>query len=254
MNLNLPKKYLGAVWGTLVALCMMGVWTVQGQMLDPVRWTWSYKAVNDSTARLLINARIDKGWHLYSQFMKFGPDQFGPEPTVFKFTFPAGMQALGPVKELSKVHEEAAPLFDGLVVRSFDGQALFAQEVRIRSGQGTVKGSVYYMACDDHQCLAPQEREMKWDLKGFAVGNQDSTVANSPTQENTPSTPGNADSKAGGSDSKLSRPESQESTGGMGWLALFLAGFAGGLLALLTPCVFPMIPLTVSYFTKQSST
>ena len=71
MILNLPKKYLGAVWGALVALCMMGAWTVQGQMLDPVRWTWSYKAVNDSTARLLINARIDKGWHLYSQFMKF---------------------------------------------------------------------------------------------------------------------------------------------------------------------------------------
>lgn len=261
MNLNLPKKYLGAVWGTLVALCMMGAWTVQGQMLDPVRWTWSYKAVNDSTARLLINARIDKGWHLYSQFMKFGPDQFGPEPTVFKFAFPAGMQAVGPVKELSKVHEEAAPLFDGLVVRSFDGQALFAQEVRVRSGQGTVKGLVYYMACDDHQCLAPQEREMKWDLKGFVTQNPESAAANSPAQENTPSTLDDADSKesrsaskAGRSNSKLSRPEPQESTGGMGWLALFLAGFAGGLLALLTPCVFPMIPLTVSYFTKQSST
>lgn len=254
MNLYLPKKYLGAVCGAWVALCMMGSLTVQGQMLDPVRWTWSYKAINDSTARLLINARIDKGWHLYSQFMKFGPDQFGPEPTVFQFTFPAGMQAVGPVKELSKVHEEAAPLFDGLVVRSFDGQALFAQEVRIRSGQGTVKGSVYYMACDDHQCLAPQEREMQWDLKGFATQDPGSTVANNPAQENDPNSPGNADSTTVRSDSKLSRPEPQERTAGMGWLALFLAGFAGGLLALLTPCVFPMIPLTVSYFTKQSNT
>ena len=160
--------------------------------------------------------------------MKFGPDQFGPEPTVFKFAFPAGMQAVGPVKELSKVHEEAAPLFDGLVVRSFDGQALFAQEVRVRSGQGTVKGLVYYMACDDHQCLAPQEREMKWDLKGFVTQNPESAAANSPAQENTPSTLDDADSKesrsnskAGRSNSKLSRPEPQESTAGMGWLALF---------------------------------
>ena len=248
MNLNLPKKYLGTAWACWVVLCMMVSLTVQGQMLDPVRWTWSYKAINDSTAKLLINARIDKGWHLYSQFMKFGPDQFGPEPTVFKFAFPAGMQAIGPVKELSKVHEEAAPLFDGLVVRSFDGHALYSQEVRVRSGQGTIKGSVYYMACDDHQCLAPQEREMKWNLQGFTQGIQDTTLGSEASRDNVPkSSPGDIKSKEG-------RPEPKENNGGMGWLALFLAGFAGGLLALLTPCVFPMIPLTVSYFTKQSTT
>ncbi len=259
MNLNFLKKWLGSVWAGFVVLCMMGPLASQGQMLDPVRWTWNYKAVNDSTARLLINARVDKGWHLYSQFMKFGPDQFGPEPTVFKFTFPAGMKAMGPVKELSKVHEEAAPLFDGLVVRSFDGQALFAQEVRIHSGQGTIKGTVYYMACDDHQCLAPQEREMTWTLQGFAKGsadstsynvqgNQDSAESNVPTQEIDPQ------SQQANNEPKGNKAESKESTGGMGLLALFLAGFAGGLLALLTPCVFPMIPLTVSYFTKQSGT
>jgi thiol:disulfide interchange protein DsbD len=235
MNQNVFKKWVDPMWSCFLVLLLVSSFAAKGQMLDPVRWTWSYKAVNDSTARLLINARIDKGWHLYSQFMKFGPDQIGPEPTVFKFTFPAGMKAVGNVRELTKAHEEAAPLFDSLVVRSFDGQAQFSQEVRVRSGQGTVKGSVYYMACDDHQCLAPQERDMTWDLQGFAQGNADQT-------------PGST----AGRDQKIQT--TKEGTGNMGWLALFLAGFAGGLLALLTPCVFPMIPLTVSYFTKQSGT
>jgi len=252
MNPNILKKWFCSTWAGFVVLCVMGSSAAQGQMLNPVRWTWSYKAVNDSTARLLINARIDKGWHLYSQFMKFGPDQFGPEPTVFQFTFPAGMKAVGPVKELSKVHEEAAPLFDGLVVRSFDGQALFAQEVHVRSGQGTIKGTVEYMACDDHQCLAPQERVMTWTLQGFAKGSADSAA--SLAQGNLNSTEDSLQSQDSTPNSRQDHAEPKESNGGMGWLALFLAGFAGGLLALLTPCVFPMIPLTVSYFTKQSGT
>jgi thiol:disulfide interchange protein DsbD len=148
-------------------------------------------------------------------------------------------------------------------VRSFDGQAEFAQEVRVRTAQGTIKATVYYMACDDHQCLAPQERELSWTLKGFVDRPEEretgllkgdssaEAVVNSTDKGEVPS--------AGSSDNLnpkviQKRKESSDNTKGMGWLALFLAGFAGGLLALLTPCVFPMIPLTVSYFTKQSGT
>ena len=136
-------------------------------MLDPVRWTTSVTRVNDSTARLVMDAQIDEGWHLYSQFMKFGPDQFGPEPTVFQLRLPAGIRRIGQVQELSKVHEEAAPLFDGLVVRSFEGKARFAQDVRVYRAMAEITGTVNYMACDDRQCLAPQERSLRWKLEGY---------------------------------------------------------------------------------------
>lgn len=229
----------------------------KGQMLDPVRWSTSVTRVNDSTARLMVEAQIDEGWHLYSQFMKFGPDQFGPEPTVFEIQVPRGITKIGLVQELSKVKEESAPLFDGLVVRSFDRKARFAQEVRVYRAQSEIQGRVFYMACDDRQCLAPQERSLRWKLEGYTElkappsQDSDSTLAQDSLAQDSLAQDTLTQAS---SQNQTSTPGPNPSTGGTGWLALFLAGFAGGLLALLTPCVFPMIPLTVSYFTKQGGT
>ena len=233
---------------------------VSAQMLDPVRWTTSVTRVNDSTARLVMDAQIDEGWHLYSQFMKFGPDQFGPEPTVFQLRLPAGIRRIGNVQELTKVHEEAAPLFDGLVVRSFEGKARFAQDLRVSRAVADITGTVNYMACDDRQCLAPQERSLRWKLEGYTdrsidpSGNLPDTLAENPS--NDTSAQGNLSANETKNQGEIreqnpSNTPSQKPQEGSGWWTLLLAGFAGGLLALLTPCVFPMIPLTVSYFTKQ---
>lgn len=243
MHRMLPSKV--GQWLICFLLVFNGL--SQGQMLDPVRWSTSVTRVNDSTARLIIDAQIDEGWHLYSQFMKFGPDQFGPEPTVFEIQVPQGITKLGVVQELSKAQEEAAPLFDGLVVRSFERKARFAQDVRVYRAQSQIQGLVFYMACDDRQCLAPQERSLRWKLEGYTElqappSNEADTVVSQDTVDQA--TPQN----------QASTPNPAQHNEGSGWLALFLAGFAGGLLALLTPCVFPMIPLTVSYFTKQGGT
>ena len=229
-------------------------------MLDPVRWTTSVTRVNDSTARLVMDAQIDEGWHLYSQFMKFGPDQFGPEPTVFQLRLPAGILRIGNVQELTKVHEEAAPLFDGLVVRSFEGKARFAQDLRVYRAVADITGTVNYMACDDRQCLAPQQRSLRWKLEGYTdrsidpSGKLPDTLAENPA--NDTSAQGNLSANETKNQGEIreqnpSNTPSQKPQEGSGWWTLLLAGFAGGLLALLTPCVFPMIPLTVSYFTKQ---
>jgi len=239
----LRSKGLG-LWIFLFGLLWNGL--ASAQMLDPVRWTTSITRVNDSTARLIMDAKIDEGWHLYSQFMKFGPDQFGPEPTVFQLRLPAGIRRLGVVQELSKVHEEAAPLFDGLVVRSFERSARFAQDLRVYTASAAIEAKVSYMACDDRQCLAPQERSLRWKLEGY-TNKADTVFAQAePTAVDTLGKQEIRQAKPA-----TNTPKSQDSSG---WLTLFLAGFAGGLLALLTPCVFPMIPLTVSYFTKQGGT
>jgi len=248
------QTILNSMRGKGLGLWILLLWAscsglVSAQMLDPVRWTTSVTRVNDSTARLVIDAQIDEGWHLYSQFMKFGPDQFGPEPTVFQLRLPAGVLRIGNVQELTKAHEEAAPLFDGLVVRSFEGKARFAQDLRVYRSKSDITGTVNYMACDDRQCLAPQERSLRWKLEGYTE-----TLAESPS--NDTSAAGNLSATETKNQGEIreqnpSNTPSQKPQEGSGWWTLLLAGFAGGLLALLTPCVFPMIPLTVSYFTKQ---
>jgi len=253
---SLRGKGLG-LWILLFWATCCGL--VSAQMLDPVRWTTSVTRVNDSTARLVMDAQIDEGWHLYSQFMKFGPDQFGPEPTVFQLRLPAGIRRIGQVQELTKVHEEAAPLFDGLVVRSFEGKARFAQDVRVYRAMAEITGTVNYMACDDRQCLAPQERSLRWKLEGYTdrandpSGNLPDTLKENPSNDTSAQGNLSANETMNQGEIREKNPStpSQNPKEGSGWWTLLLAGFAGGLLALLTPCVFPMIPLTVSYFTKQ---
>jgi thiol:disulfide interchange protein DsbD len=225
----------------------------QAQILQPVKWTFEVEKLNDTEALLKASAKIDKGWHLYSQFIELTPDQFGPEVTVFTFNPNPKVQWLGKVEEKGKLTEEVTPLFDNILVRFFSDKATFVQKVKVLAESTTVTGSVYYMVCDDKQCLPPDELEFSFKLSGFkpagAAEVVDTAAADSAAASEIDSVSVTEEVSATVAPSAQPQPESASDAG---LWAVFIAGFLGGLIALLTPCVFPMIPLTVSFFTKQS--
>ena len=190
------------------------------QIFTPVSWDFSQKQVSDHEIELQFKATIDDGWYLYSQFI--GDD--GPVPTEFTFTTEGGYSLVGTPKEGEPI-EEFDPNFD-MILKYFKNEAIFTQIVQVSSSEDfNLEGNVYFMVCDEAQCLPPEEVEFSFEIKGVDGGI---------IVEDTKNT-------------------SDEKEGKSMW-ALFFIAFISGFAALLTPCVFPMIPMTVSFFTKQSKT
>ncbi|MBC8510587.1 MAG: thioredoxin family protein [Cryomorphaceae bacterium] len=190
------------------------------QIFTPVSWDFSQKQVSDHEIELQFKATIDDGWYLYSQFI--GDD--GPVPTEFTFTTEGGYSLVGTPKEGEPI-EEFDPNFD-MILKYFKNEAIFTQIVQVSSSEDfNLEGNVYFMVCDEAQCLPPEEVEFSFEIKGVDGG---------VIVEDTKNT-------------------SDEKEGKSMW-ALFFIAFVSGFAALLTPCVFPMIPMTVSFFTKQSKT
>ena len=190
------------------------------QIYDPVNWEFSQKQISDTEIELKFKATIEEGWHLYSQHI--GDD--GPVPTEFTFTTDGGYELIDGVTEGEPI-EEFDPNFD-MILKYFGHEAIFTQIVQVSSAEDfNLDGNVYFMVCDEAQCLPPEEVEFSFEIKG---------VDGSVIVEDTKNT-------------------SDEKEGKSMW-ALFFIAFISGFAALLTPCVFPMIPMTVSFFTKQSKT
>ena len=190
------------------------------QIFTPVSWDFSQKQVSDNEVELQFKATIDDGWYLYSQFI--GDD--GPVPTELTFTSEGGYSLVGNPKEGEPI-EEFDPNFD-MILKYFKNEAIFTQIVQVSSSEDfNLDGNVYFMVCDEAQCLPPEEVEFSFEIKGVDGG---------VIVEDTKNT-------------------SDEKEGKSMW-ALFFIAFISGFAALLTPCVFPMIPMTVSFFTKQSKT
>ncbi len=195
---------------------------LSAQIFDPIDWEFSQKQLSDTEIELQFKAVIEDHWHLYSQFI----EEDGPIPTEFTFTTEGGYEVIGGVTEGEPI-EEFDPNFD-MVLKYFGHEAIFTQKIKVTSATDfKLEGNVFFMVCDEAQCLPPEEVEFSFDIPASASG----------TAEH-----------------KLSEfePEVKEEKKGM-W-ALFFIAFLSGFAALLTPCVFPMIPMTVSFFTKQSKT
>ncbi|MDG2138811.1 MAG: cytochrome c biogenesis protein CcdA [Flavobacteriales bacterium] len=191
------------------------------QIFDPVKWDFSQKKVSDTEIELNFKATIDDGWYIYSQ-----DAGEGPVSTEFSFFNPStntyGVDADG-VNEGVPI-EDFDPNYD-VVLKYFKKEALFTVKVQVYSTEDFVlKGEVYYMTCDSTQCLPPEALEFEFQIDGI----DESLI------------------------SSASKPLNETEEKSM-W-ALFFIAFLSGFAALLTPCVFPMIPMTVSFFTKQSKT
>jgi thiol:disulfide interchange protein DsbD len=234
------------------------------QILDPVKWTWKAEQTGKGEYKLIFTAKIDAKWHTYSQYIGEG----GPVPTSFLFEKNTAIEYVGKVTEKGgKVHEGHDPVFD-MELKYFEDLMICEQKIKVTTDT-KLKGTLEYMACDDSRCLPPDSKEFEFDLKGGAVASTktDSTLRN----EATPQQQFDSIVKA-----QISEAVTKDSTSTAGLvllnfdktkakecgaeaddnnkslLSIIILGFLGGLVALVTPCVFPMIPLTVSFFTKRS--
>ena len=190
------------------------------QIFEPVKWNFSQKQTSENTIELTFKATIDDGWYVYSQ-----DAGDGPVSTEFTFINNGENYVISNdwVQEGVPI-EEFDPNFDA-VLKYFKKEALFTLDIHVMSTDDFVlKGDVYFMTCDSTQCLPPEALEFSFEIDGI----DESLISSSNDSSNQ-------------NDKKSM------------W-ALFFIAFLSGFAALLTPCVFPMIPMTVSFFTKQSKT
>ena len=235
---------------TLFILCLLATFGVAAQQLDPAKRSFSVKETSSNEAELIVTVKLDKGWHMYSQHT----DANGPLPTVFEFTPSSDYQLVGKVAE-PKPHEEMDPLF-GCVVKSFEGTVVFRQKIkRLSDKDFTVKGLLSYQLCNDGSCIAPEDHDMVFKVKGAAAQEKaetEDTAEVADTAEATDTiaaavpvveTPSHTET--------VSAPE-EENEEKHSLLGYFLIALGGGILTMFTPCVFPMIPMTVNFFMHGS--
>lgn len=216
---------------------------LSAQILDPVKWKTSIVQNSDSEFTLIFDATIDDEWHLYSQFTPDG----GALPTEFKFkNSKNNFDLIGKTSE-GKYKKVMNDIF-GVEEYYFAKTAHFKQNIKILNGNlKEIKVDVDYQVCKE-QCIN--------DKKSFTFQLPKLNIASTPlidtvktsTTEETVKNKVESEVKTSESITKTDEPKSEQK----GILTIFLLSFASGFLALLTPCVFPMIPMTVSYFTKQS--
>ncbi|WP_233883777.1 protein-disulfide reductase DsbD family protein [Tenacibaculum piscium] len=203
--------------------------SVSGQIFNPIQWSTKVEKISDSNYKLITQATIKEGWSLYSQDVPKG----GPIPTTFTYDDNGGdLKIIGNTKE-PKGKVKFTKLFSdqGMNIKSFANKAVFIQEITINNANQkvkTVNAFVEFIACTDEQCLPPKEIDLVFDISKAVLKKQNTT-------ETTKS---------------VNKEETKKDKRGL--IAIFFIAFLSGFAALLTPCVFPMIPMTVSFFTKQS--
>ncbi|KGN82116.1 thiol:disulfide interchange protein [Porphyromonadaceae bacterium COT-184 OH4590] len=248
----------------LLFAIVIGIVSLSAQMFEPVKWKFSSKNIDDSTVELIFNATIEKGWHLYS--MKLPED--GPLPTQFIFESKKGATLEGSVVAKSKLIEEYDKIFE-MTLGYYNSSASFSQKIKFNPERGyKVDGYIKFQSCNDEACIngeAPFSFELKGkktlaDEPAAAVTN-DGAIAVTDTAQVVVEV-GDAVSSSSTGDifapalDKLDKYNkeagSTSATAGRSLVWIFFMGMLGGLIALITPCVWPVIPMTVSFFLKRS--
>ena len=240
----------GVILILVLLSCVLGM---SAQILKPVTWSFSNKQITDTEFELLLTAKIDNNWHIYSQFIGEG----GPVATSFKFTHSPDYELIGKVTESPKPQKVYEKAFE-MEVAFFEKKAVFIQKVKLKPPFAKVNGSLKFMACNNTQCLPPEDISFAFELKGkvVSINTKASTPITPVTNHDSAQSTVKSKEKDSGkvSESKVkkqittfapSSPKSQSL-----W-TIFLLGLLGGFAAFLMPCIFPMVPLTVSFFTKK---
>ncbi len=275
------KKLISSIMLALIALA------AQAQILTPVKWKIKLDDKGGAPEKeIVFTATADKGWHLYDMNLPEG----GPVSTSFTFETLNGAELIGqpvPSVKPTTVYDEQF----AMNLRWYPGTVSFTQKLKVTDpAKFKAEGEVEFMACNDETCLPPDQIPFSFDKKSIhvdpalaanssttEVDKEDATaiqpdtqvVAEEASELNTPDpaakeTPATTSPKA--SDSLTDSPnlwspvidqlksfgDATVSAADTSWLFIFFAGFLGGLIALLTPCVWPMIPMTVSFFLKRT--
>ena len=245
---------------------------LQAQIKEPVKFKTSFKSISPTEAEIIFSGTIDNGWHVYSTNLPDG----GPISATFNVDKQQGVQPVGKFQAKGKEVSTFDKLFE-MQVRYFSHAVQFVQKVKITGATYHIEGYLEYGACDDESCLPPTQVPFKFSGKGVEGGAQtSSTTAADKTMQATDEAAAatvalNVDSLKNVNDSSsvaavavgttdLWAPVINElhafgettSQKDMSWIYIFITGFLGGLLALFTPCVWPIIPMTVSFFLKRS--
>ena len=243
---------------------------VQAQIQDPVKFNSELKILAADEAEVVFTAAIDKGWHVYSTDLGDG----GPISATFNVEKIFGAEVVGKLKPVGKEISTFDKLFE-MKVRYFENTAQFVQKLKLTGGAYQLEGYLEYGACNDENCLPPTQVPFQFSGKVEGAAKEAAAATaemKAETQSAEQETAADTVSVAaiGGADGpteinvtdkvdlwkpvinelqSLGETTSQED---MSWIYIFITGFAGGLLALFTPCVWPIIPMTVSFFLKRS--
>lgn len=229
------------------------------QIQEPVKFKTELKNVSATEVEIVFTASIEQGWHVYSTDLGDG----GPISATFNTDKLTGAQLDGKLRPVGKEIASFDKLFE-MDVRYFEHTAQFVQKLKLTGGDYQVTGYLEYGACNDENCLPPTQVEFSFSGKaeGTSASVQTETPAEKADMAAAPAVIGSADGPTSVvvSDNDLWSPVINElnalgettSQEDMSWLYIFITGFVGGLLALFTPCVWPIIPMTVSFFLKRS--
>ncbi len=237
---------------TLILMAVLSL-DAAAQLVNPIRWTSKVTKESDSSAELVFHASVDKGWHLYGMTLPDG----GPRPTHFEYTTLKGCRLDGSVTPSVAPIKKVDMVFH-LELSWWESDVTFTQKIIITDPESWhVAGYISFQGCDDSACMAPTKE--KFDFAGHAAAPAEET----PAETAAPAVVSNSSAsaideaawwapvtlpKAGDTD-----PTASGDLSGSSMWYIFFWGFMGGLLALMTPCVWPMIPLTVSFFLKKTS-
>lgn len=238
-------------------LCLFTALAMQAQIQEPVKFKTELKTISTDEVEITFHATIDAGWHVYSTDLGDG----GPISASFHLDKSIGIQAIGKLKAEGNEISAYDEMF-GMKLRYFEKEALFVQRLKLTGGDYQIEGYLEYGACNDESCLPPTQVPFSIsgntpkptsDLNATATEDAQTTDTLSVTATGLqPTTPGNPD---------LWQPVINElqalgetaSPKNLSWLYIFITGFVYGFIALLTPCVWPIIPMTVSFFLKRSA-
>ena len=208
-----------------------------------VTWTGTAERLDDNAYRIVLEAAIPAGYHMYDM----GPYDGGPNATTITFTPNEDVTLEGGVEQLDTPHRYFDELF-GMEIGTFSGKARFAQRVKLAAPQAALKAQIEWMICDDTSCMPPDDTELTIAVPEGSAAGEGAAPASRPSDTEAGAT-GNGPSAALAATTPATAPDAA----GEGTLwSLIIEAILWGFAALLTPCVFPMVPMTVSFFMKGS--
>ncbi len=214
---------------------------------NPVEWSASISGPENGTATLTVTGKIEGGWHIYGFNMpEMEPEAGVPDPTTMTLSLPVGVTVDG---DLVKAGDESMHFdeFMKLNLAWLSGTVSFTQKLKVaENASGTISGTVRYMACTEESCTPPARYDFNLKIGNTVVASNTEAVETAPQEQ--------SNVLASDANQSLWWQPVEVSTGteAQSYWAILLFGFLGGLVALMTPCVWPMIPMTVSFFLKKS--
>lgn len=261
------------------------VCTLQAQIQEPVKFKSELKTLSDTEAEIVFTATIDAGWHVYSTDLGDG----GPTSATFNVDKKSGLELVGSLKPVGNEHEVFDQMFE-MQVRYFENTAKFVQKVKFTGGAYAIEGYLMYGACDDSNCLPPSEVSFKYEGTAKAAAKEVPAKKEQPVKKEAaepaaqpaPAAPAQATPAPAADKAQEVTPAEEEAAAAtaqpaiasgdlwtpvidelqslgeengkkdMSWVYIFFTGLLGGFIALFTPCVWPIIPMTVSFFLKRT--